>query len=48
MCKGKNNIFNCIKGATDIARSGNISCHLLGWFDAMDGGRGSVRVRQSG
>jgi hypothetical protein len=36
----KNSIFDWVKECSKITRRGNVSCHLLGWFDAM--GRGWV------
>ncbi len=37
MCKRQNGILHRIKWCVKIVRSGNISCHLLGWFDTGGG-----------
>ena len=44
---GVDGILNCIKRCVKIVRGGNMSCHLLGWFDAGNGGWVCLGIRQT-
>jgi hypothetical protein len=46
--KGKTAFLHCIKWCIKIVGSGNIGCHLLGWFDAGGGGWVPLGVRRTG